>query len=99
MSFLLAFFGFLTIIFGVSGFILYPIIALESDAPTVNFIPIGLAVIGSIFLAYDHMESDGATCNLDKNNGILTVDVQDSEKKINKVQINHVTTKKEWKFF
>lgn len=99
MSFLFAFFGFLTIIFGVCGFIVYPIIALESDAPAVNFIPIGLAVIGSAFFAYDHMESDGAMYNLDENNGILTVDVQDSKKKINEVQINHVTTKKEWKFF
>lgn len=99
MSFLLTFFGFLTIIFGLTGFILYPIIALESDAPAVNFIPIGLAIIGSLFLAYDYVESDGATYNLDENTGILTVDVQDSEKKINEVQINHVTTKKEWKFF
>lgn len=94
MSFLLAFFGFLTIIFGVIGLILYPIIALESDAPAVNFIPIGLVVIGSVFLTYDYMESDGATYNLDENNGILTVDVYDSEKKINEVQINYLTTKK-----
>lgn len=99
MSFLLSFFVFLTIIFGVYGFILYPIIVLESDAPVVNFIPIGLAVISSLFLAYDYVESDVIDYNLDKNNGILTVNVQDSEKKINKVQINHITTKKEWKFF
>lgn len=99
MSFLLAFFGFLTIIFGVSGFIVYPIIALESDAPAVNFIPIGFAVICSLFLAYDHVESDGATYNLDENNGILTVDVYDSEKKVNEVRVNHVTTERQWKFF
>lgn len=99
MSFLLAFFGFLTIIFGVTGFIVYPIIVLESDEPAVNFIPIGLAIIGSLFLAYDYVESDVIDHNLDKNTGILTVNVQDSEKKINEVQINHVTTKKEWKFF
>lgn len=99
MSFILAFFGFLTIIFGVIGFIVYPIIVLESDIPAINFIPVGLAVISSVFLAYDYMESDVIDYNLDKNNGILTVNVQDSEKKINKVQINHVTTKKEWKFF
>lgn len=99
MSFLLVFFGILTIIFGVTGFIIYPIIALESDAPIVNFIPIGLAVVGSLFLAYDYVESDGATYNLDENTGILTVNVQDSEKKINEVQINYTTTKKEWKFF
>ena len=99
MSFLLIFFGFLTIIFGGCGFIVYPIIALESDMPPVNFIPIGLAVVVSLFLAYDYVESDGATYNLDENNGILTVDVQDSEKKINEVRINHVTNKREWKFF
>lgn len=99
MSFLLAFFGFLTIFFGIGGFIVYPIIALESDAPDAIFIPIGLVAICSIFLAYDFVESDGATYNLDENNGILTVDVQDSEKKINEIQINYVTTKKEWKFF
>ena len=99
MSFLLAFFGFLTIIFGGCGFIVYPIIALESDAPAINFIPIGLAVICSIFLTYDYMESRIIDYNLDENNGILTVNMQDSEKKINEVQINHVTTKKEWKFF
>ena len=45
------------------------------------------------------MESDIIDHNLDKNTGILTVNVQDSEKKINEVQINLVTTKKEWKFF
>lgn len=99
MSFLLAFFGILTIFFGISGFIVYPIIAFESDAPAVNFIPIGLLVISSLFLAYDFMESDVITYNLDENNGILTVNAQDSEKKINKIQINHITTKKEWKFF
>lgn len=99
MSFLLAFFGFLTIIFGVCGFTVYPIIILESDAPAINFIPVAIAVISSIFLAYDYVESDVIDYNLDKNNGILTVNVQDSEKKINEVQINHVTTKKEWKFF
>lgn len=99
MSFLLAFFGFLTIIFGGCGFIVYPIIALESDEPAVSFIPIGLAIIGSLFLAYDYMESHVIDYNLDENNGILTVNVQDSEKKINEVQINHITTKKEWKFF
>lgn len=99
MSFLLAFFGFLTIIFGVTGFIVYPIIVLESDEPAVNFIPIGLAIIGSLFLAYDYVESDVITYNLDENTGIITLDVQDSEKKINGVHINHVTTKKEWKFF
>lgn len=99
MSFLLTFFGFLVIIFGVIGVIVYPVIALESDAPAINFIPIGLAVICSVFLTYDYMESDGATYNLDENNGILTVDVQDCEKKINEVQINYLTAKKEWKFF
>ena len=99
MSFLLAFFGFLIIIFGAIGFIVYPIIILESDAPAVNFIPLGFAIISSLFLAYDFMESDIIDHNLDKNTGILTVNVQDSEKKINEVQINHVTTKKEWKFF
>ena len=67
--------------------------------PGINFIPIGLAIICSAFLAYDYMESNGATYNLDENNGILTINVQDNEKKINEVQINHVTTKKEWKFF
>ena len=99
MSFLLTFFGILTIFFGISGFIVYPIIAFESDAPAVNFIPIGLLVISSLFLAYDFMESDIIDHNLDKNTGILTVDVQDCEKKIKEVQINHITTKKEWKFF
>ncbi len=99
MSFILAFFGFLTIIFGTIGFIVYPIIVLESDTPAINFIPLGLAIISSLFLAYDFMESDVIDYNLDKNTGILTVNVQDSEKKINEVQINHVTAKKEWKFF
>lgn len=99
MSFLLAFFGFLMIIFGAIGFIVYPIIVLESDAPAINFIPIGIAVISSVFLAYDYVESDVIDYNLDKNTGILTVNVQDSEKKINEVQVNHITTKKEWKFF
>jgi len=99
MSFLLAFFCILTIIFGIGGFIIYPIIALESDASAVNFIPIILVVIGSLFLAYDYVENDVIDYNLDENNGILTVNVHDSENKINKVQINHVTTKKEWKFF
>lgn len=99
MSFILAFFGFLIIIFGGAGFIIYPIIILESDAPAINLIPVGFAVISSLFLAYDFMESDIIDHNLDKNTGILTVNVQDSEKKINEVQINHVTTKKEWKFF
>lgn len=99
MSFLLTFLFFLIIIFGVIGFFVYPVMALESDTPAINFIPIGLAVISSVFLAYDYVESDGAVYNLDENNGILTVDVHDSEKKINEVQINHVTTKKEWKFF
>lgn len=99
MSFLLAFFGFLMIIFGAIGFIVYPIIVLESDAPAINFIPIGLAVISSVFLAYDYVESDVIDYNLDKNTGILTVNVQDSEKKINEVQVNHITIKKEWKFF
>ena len=99
MSFILAFFGFLIIIFGGVGIIIYPIIILESDAPAINLIPVGFAVISSLFLAYDFMESDIIDHNLDKNTGILTVNVQDSEKKINEVQINHVTTKKEWKFF
>lgn len=99
MSFLLAFFGFLIIIFGAIGFIVYPIIILESDAPATNFIPVGLAIISSVFLAYEYVETKVIDHNLDKNTGILTVNVHDSEKKINEVQINHVTTKKEWKFF
>lgn len=99
MTFVSIFFCILTIIFGLSGFIIYPVLALESYDCKSNFFPIAIAVMLAAFFAYGYITSDGIEYKMDEETGILTVNVYDSEKKVNEVRINHVITEREWKFF
>lgn len=99
MTFLVSFIAYLILLFGVIGFLVYPLIAVESYDSPVAFSLLGLLIICAAGLAYFDLEGDKTIHNFDKETGVLTVDVHDSEKKVTEIRVNHVTTKREWKFF
>ena len=99
MSFIGIFFCILTIIFGLCGFIIYPILALESNDPKFNFFPIAVAVFIAVIFASVYATSDDVLHNFNDETGILSIDVYDSKKQVKDIYINHITAEREWKFF
>lgn len=99
MGFIGIFFGILIILFGLGGFIIYPILALESDDPKFNFFPIVITVFIAIIFASVYATSDDVLHNFNDKTGILSIDVYDSKKQVKEVRVNHITAEREWKFF
>lgn len=99
MTFLVSFIACLILLFGVIGFLVYPLLVVESYDRPVAFSLLGLLIICATGLAYFDLGRDKTIHNFDEETGILTVDVFDSEKKVTEVRVNHVTSKREWKFF
>lgn len=99
MTFLGTFIVCLILVFGIGGFLVYPLLVVESHDRPVAFSLLAFLIICAAGLAYFDLERDKTIHNFDEETGILTVDVFDSEKKVTEVRVNHVTSKREWKFF